>query len=211
MKKDLIIVGAGGFGRELLQWIKDINKVEDKWNILGFIDDDIHALDNFSCSHAIIGTIKDWRPQLNCEFACAIANPEIKQNVVNVLKEKGAVFTSIIHPTAQIAETAEIGEGLVLYPRGLITVNTTIGDFVTVLSSSIGHDAVVGDYTTISSYCDITGGVQIEEKVFLGSRVTIIPKRKIGRGAYVAAGSVVMSNVRAGYHMMGNPAHKMDL
>lgn len=209
--QDLIIVGAGGFGRELLQWIKDINRVEPKWNILGFIDDNLNSLDNLSCDSKVIGTIEDCQPKDGQCFVMGIANPSLKESITRELKTKGAHFVSIIHPTAIVADNAKIGEGIVMYPNSILSVNTVVGDFVTVLSSGIGHDAVIGDYCTISSFCDITGGVRLGNRVFLGSHCTIIPKRRIGDDAYISAGSVVVSNVKSGVQVFGNPARKMDL
>jgi len=207
--KDLIIVGAGGFGRELLQWVKDINSINKKWMIKGFIDDNPSALAGLECDYAVIGSIKDWQPNNNEVFACAIAKPSIKEKVVTSLKLKGASFDSIIHPTSVIGDHNKIGEGLVAYPNSFISTNTTIGDFVTLLCSSIGHDAEVADYSTISSFCDITGGVNIGRRVFLGSHVTIIPGRKIGEDAFLGAGSVVVTHVKEKTKVMGNPAKKI--
>lgn len=207
--KELIIVGAGGFGRELLQWIKDINRVCNKWVIKGFIDDNLSALDKCECEFSVIGRIEDWQPQINQVFACAIANPKVKEKIVKYLKLKGAIFTSIIHPTTIIGNHNKIGEGFVAYPNSVVTVNTKVGDFVTLLTSGIGHDAEIGNFTTISSYCDITGGVIIGERVFLGSHVTIVPGRKIGNDAYLGAGSVVVTHVKEDTKIMGNPAKKI--
>lgn len=207
--KEIIIVGAGGFGRELLQWIKDINRVEHIWNIKGFIDDNPNSLDGSNCDYPVIGSTNDYKPDNNEVFACAIANPKIKEKVVSSLKSKGAKFVSVIHPTAIIGDNIEIGEGLVAYPNSSITTNVKLGSFITLLSSGIGHDAEVDDFSTISSFCDITGGVKLGKRVFLGSHVTIIPGRKIGNDAYIAAGSVVFTNVKENTKMMGNPAKKM--
>ena len=207
---DIIIVGAGGFGREVLQWIKDINKVKQTWNIAGFIDDNLNALNGFACDYKVVGNIKDWQPKENERFVMAVANPKTKQAIAESMKAKGAIFTSLIHPTARISDIAQIGEGLVMYPYSVITVNTKIGNFVSFLSSGMGHDGEIGDYSTISSYCDITGGVKLGKRVFLGSHVTIIPQRKIGDDVYVAAGSVVVTNIKSGTRVFGNPAKKMD-
>lgn len=207
--KELIIVGAGGFGRELLQWIKDINRIQEKWSIKGFIDDNMNALDNLECDYKVIGSIQNWQPKNNEVFACAIAKPNIKEKVVQVLKSKGASFESIIHPLAIVGDHNYIGEGLIAYPNSCITSNVYIGDFITLLCSSIGHDAVVGDYSTISSFCDITGGVNIGKRVFLGSHATIVPGRKIGDDAFVGAGSVVLTHIKKETKVMGNPAKKM--
>ena len=208
--KDILIIGAGGFGREVLQWIKDCNRIKPTWHIMGFLDDNVHALDNLECDYKVVGTIKDWEPTENQRFVMAVANPKTKQIIAESMKAKGAIFTSLIHPTAFISDFSHVGEGLIMYPNSGINVNTRIGDFVTLLSSGIGHDAVIGDYCTVSSYCDITGGVKLGKRVFLGSHVTIIPQRKIGNDVYIAAGSVVMTNLKDGVHVFGNPAQKMD-
>ncbi len=208
--KDLIIVGAGGFGRELLQWIKDINRIERKWNIAGFIDDNVEALKNYKCDYEIIGKLQDWYPDDNQVFACAIANPQIKESIVNKLKSRGAKFEKIIHPNAYIGDFSTIGEGFVMYPGAKVTVNVKIGDFVTLLSSSVGHDVTIGDFTTISSLCGINGNVNIGRRVFIGSNAVIIPSRSIGDDAYIGAGSVVITNIKQSVKVLGNPAKKID-
>ncbi len=209
--KEIIIVGAGGFGRELLQWIKDINKVENKWIIKGFIDDNTSVLDNYECDYKVIGTIRDWEPNQGEVFACAIANPKIKEKIVTELKTKGANFEQIIHPRASIGEFNKIGEGVIMYPSARLTVNIKIGDFVSLLSSGVGHDVTIGDYSTISSNCGINGHVQLGKRVFIGSNSVIIPSRKIRDDAYVGAGSVVVSNIKSGTKVMGNPAKRLSL
>lgn len=207
--KELIVVGAGGFGRELLHWIKAINREHKKWIIKGFIDDNLGALDGYECDYQVIGRIDSWQPGPAEVFACAIAHPQTKEQVVTELKARGAFFENIIHPQASTGEFNKIGEGLVMYPKANLTVNVTIGNFVTLLSSA-GHDVTIGDYSTISSFCGLNGKVQIGKRVFLGSHVAIVPGRKIGDDAFIAAGSVVVSNVKPNKKVMGNPAKTMQ-
>ena len=207
--KELIIVGAGGCGREVLQWAKDINQDSEQWIIKGFIDDNLNALEKKDCSHRVIGTIKDWVPSSNEVFTCCLGSPTAKYTVIELLKRKGAVFTNIIHPNTIIADTAIIGEGVIIYPNAFISCNTKIGSFVTLLMSALGHDAVVGDYTTISAFCDITGYVNVGKSVFMGSHVTIIPNMAIGDGAYLGAGSVVVTPIKPNTKVMGNPAKRI--
>lgn len=209
--KELIIVGAGGFGRELLQMVKEINAGKCKWKIKGFIDDCLEALDPYECDYKVIGTIADWRPQENEVFACAIANPEMKKKVTQDLMQRGAEFTSIVHPDARISEFCKLGKGIVVFSSAAVSVNTRVGDFVTLLASGIGHDVEIGDYSTISANCDITGGVKIANNVFVGTSVTIVPQVKVGEGAYICAGSVVMTKVRANTKVIGYPAKRMRL
>lgn len=209
--KDLIIVGAAGFGREIEQWVGDINKVSPTWNILGFIDDNIHALDNVPSDYSVVGTIKDWIPKDNEFFVLALAFPEVKKKVVALLKEKGAKFATIIHPTATISKFASIGEGVVITQRSGLNANAKVGDYVTILESAVAHDAVVGSYSTLSGRVNVNGHVIVGESVYISCGVSIAPGKKIGNGAKIGIGSVVISNVKAGVTVFGNPAKKLDI
>ena len=208
--KDLIIIGAGGFGREVAQWVEDINRIEETWNILGFIDDNPDALDGFPSDYRVIGSVSGWQPAEDQYFALAIANSGVKEKIAGEFRNKGAKFASIIHPTATVGKHNKIGEGFIAYPGAVVTSNVTIGDFVTLITSGIGHDAVVGDYTTISGFCDITGGCHIGSHVFLGTHACIIPGRTVGDHVYICAGSVVMSDIQDNVKVMGNPARKIN-
>ena len=206
--KKLIIVGAGDMGRELLQWCKEINAAQQKWEIVGFIDDDVSALDPYACDYPIIGAISDYEPSSNEVFALGIAGPAAKERVVETLKAKGAKFTQVIHPRALLSDYTNVGEGVVMYPNVIMGPNTTVGNFATLLSGG-GHDVVIGDYSTVSSLCDLCGHVEIGRKAFIASHVSVIPGKKIGDEAYVGAGSIVIRNVKAGARVFGNPARQI--
>lgn len=210
--KNLLIIGAGGFGRELYQWCKEINAVTPKWSIRGFLDDNLEALDGIDCDINVVGTIKDWQPSYDEEFVLGIAEPTTKEKIVSLLESKGASFVSVIHPEAKIGDFNKLGKGVVIYPGARVTVNATIGDFATILDlATVGHDAIVGNFTTVCGSCGINGHVAVADHVFIGSHVTVAPGCKIGSGAYVGGGSVVVKNVRAGYRVFGNPAKKLML
>lgn len=209
--KEIIILGANGFGREVLQWIKDINKVKEKWIIKGFLDDNLSALDGYICDFEVIGTIKDWKPSENEVFVLAISSPIVKERIVSQFKAKGAVFANVIHPTSIVGEFCEIGEGLVVTPRAKISPNVKIGDFVTILGCGVGHDAVIGDYSTLCGYCAVNGHVKLGKRVFVGTSAVIAPSKNIGDDVYICMGSMVMTNIKQGYKVMGCPAKKVDL
>lgn len=204
--KDLIIVGASGFGREVLQWVKHCNSAEEQWNIKGFIDDNIRALDQYDCDYNIIDSIESYDIKENDRFALAIALPKVKKTVVEILKARGAKFISIIHPSAIVGEFCEIGEGVIVTPNAKISPNVKVGNFVTLLGSGFGHDALVGDYCTITGNCSINGHVQLGEGVFIGSNSCIAPGKKVGAWSVVAMGSMVFRNVKSNTKVMGNPA-----
>ena len=207
---DLIIVGAGNAAREYLQFAKDINKVTPTWNIKGFIADygvDIESLTNGE--YKILGTIVDWQPGENEVYVCAIAEPNGKKKVIQMLCDRGAEFTSLIHPTASISDYTKIGKGLVMYPYSTIGVNAEIGDYVTV-SGGIAHDNIIGDYVTLSGGATLSGHVTVGETAFLGAKSIVAPDIKIGKNAFVCVGSVVIRNVRDNTRVIGNPARRID-
>ena len=139
-QKKLYIVGAGGFGREILQWAKDVNRKNRCWNIMGFLSDDKFKLDNIECDYSIVGGVKDWIPEIDDEYLIAIGEPSDKLKVVNMLKEKGAKFVTLIHPEAHVSEFTSIGEGSIICPNAEISPNVHIGKFTTILNAGLGHD-----------------------------------------------------------------------
>jgi len=208
--KELIIVGASGFGREMVKYIEDINKEKPTWVLKGFIDDNMNALEGLPCDYKVLGTIKDWQPCDTEEFVCALAFPEVKRKIVELLKEKGAKFVTLIHPTATLHTYCTIGEGTVITPYSVISANASVGDYVSILGSNVAHDAIVEDYSTLSGKCALNGHVHCGKMVYMGCGVIVAPSKKIGDGATVGIGSVVISDVKAGTKVFGNPAKRMD-
>lgn len=209
--KDLYIVGAGGCGREVLHIIKDIHRIQGpKWNIKGFLDDTEDPLKGKECDYGVVGTIKDYVPKENDVLVMAIASPQAKQKLVPMLLERGAKFETIIHPTAILGEFNRIGQGTVIYGGFGMSVNIEIGDFVTLLDCTFGHDARVGDFSTISCGCRLLGNAKVGKRVFMGACSIAAPHSVIEDDAYVGVGSVVLRKVRAGRRVFGNPAREMD-
>ena len=206
--KDIIIVGAGGFGREAYYLIKTINAVSTRWKIKGFINDIPVDLKSKKIDVPIIGTIKDWQPSENEVFVMGISSPVGKAKVAGILKQRGARFETLIHPKAEINETVEMGEGCVIGGRSIIGDCVVLGDFVHIAGSSIGQDRQIGDFSTTTAFTNVATG-NIGKRVFVASHAVIL--KDVGDDAFVAAGSIVMSKVRAGMRVMGCPARKMEV
>lgn len=208
--KNLIIIGAGGCGREILQWAKDINKKDKTWNIKGFLDDDANALNNKKCDTPILSSIDAYDIQEEDVFICGIGDSGTRKTVVQKMKDRGAKFVNIIHPTAIVADSCTLGEGVILYPFALVSANAIVSDGCIInMHSSVAHDATLGCYCTISSYCDITGMCTIGDEVFMGTSAKLVPGTKVGDHAFICAGSMVMTRIREGVKVMGNPAKKI--
>jgi len=208
--KRLLIIGAGGFGREVLGYALDIKKENRDWEVYGFLDDNPNALDNYNYDYKIVDTIRNHLIKEDEIFICALGDPKMKLKICQEYKAKGAMFTNIIHPTSRIGRTSTYGQGLIMCPYSSITENVKIGEFNTINSfSGYGHDSIAEDGCTLSAHCDATGYVYLEEGVFLGSNVTIVPSVRIGRYSRIGAGSVVLKNVPANITIFGNPAKRI--
>ena len=205
--KRLLIVGAGGFGREVLCWARDVAPTQSEWRIGGFLDANAAALDGFDVSLEILGDPAEFAPAETDRYICAIGDPATKQRVVTGLASRGAQFATLIHPSVIMGADCRIGDGCIVCPRAVLTTHVTLGRFVTVnIASTVGHDARVGDWCTLSDGVDITGKVSLGEGVFAGSHACVLPGLRIGDGVVVGAGAVVARNVSAGSTMFGVPA-----
>lgn len=207
--ENLIIIGAGGCGREVLQWARDINRAVPTWNIKGFLDDDPNALQEKPCGLTILGSPGRYEVEPDDVFVCAIGNGVLRKKVIENLESRGAQFVSVIHPTAVVADTAVLGKSTVLYPFSLISDNARLGDCCIInMYSSVAHDAVLGEYCTVSAHCDITGMCTVGDRVFMGSGARMVPGVKIGSDVFICAGSTVMSRIKEGMKVIGIPAKR---
>lgn len=206
----LIIMAASGCGREVLQWALDINEKTPRWDFFGFLDYDEHILDGKDCVAKVVGNDDNYEIKENDEFICAVGNSALREKIINRMEARGAKFINLVHPTAIVARSASLGGGVVVYPNTLITADAKIGKGCIInMNCSIAHDVNMGEYCTISPNCNITGMCTIGEHVFMGVGVQIIPAMKVENGAYICAGSVVMTKVNEGARIIGNPAKRI--
>ena len=209
--RKLVIIGAGGFGREMLAWARQSVQFERDWTIKGFIDDNPQALASKNTPAALLDTVQNYAPAAEDVFICAMGVPAIKRRCCEMIGARGGHFTRLIHRTAVLGDNVELGEGVVLCPYTVVSANNRLGFGVAVnLHSSIDHDACVGDWSQVNCHCDLTAAVQIGREVFIGSSVSIIPGITVGDGAYLGAGSVVLRDVPAGAKVFGVPARQKE-
>ena len=209
--KRLLIIGAGGFGREVLGWALDIQPAQDQWEVAGFLDSNQHALKDFSLKYPLIGDPLTFSPSPDDLLVCAIGDTRTKLRLCQHLVSRGAEFVSLIHPTVVMGPNCRIGHGCVLCPGVVLTTNVTLGNFVTLnVHATVGHDVVIGDGCTLNAHSDVTGCAKLGEGVFLGSHAVVLPNARVGDYAVVGAGSVVLKKVRPNTSVMGVPAKQIS-
>lgn len=206
--KDLIIIGASGFGRGVYDMILRINEKEKTFNVLGFIDDNEALWGNKLNGLEVLGGIEYAKEHFDKNVAgtIAIASAGIKRKIVEELNDL-IEWVNIIDPTALVSGFSTVGIGNIVGPYTLLEANCKLGNFCSIVySCAIGHDAVLEDYVSIMDYCDITGYDYLEENVYLGSSVCIIPNKRICKNSVLGAGAVVTSDITEAGTYVGVPA-----
>ncbi len=205
----LIIVGAGGFGREVYGWVKQTPAFLQEHHIesIAFVDDDPSALEGWPHYPAVLGGLEQYQPLAEDVVLCSIGSPSKRREIVKQLEATGAQFVSFLHHTALVNEGASLARGAILCPFSVVSCDAQIGEFFILnVASSVGHDVKIGNFVTFSAHCDATGGVVIGDDCMLGSGSRIIPSVVLGANVKVGAGSVVMRNVKDNTSVFGIPA-----
>jgi len=208
-RKDIAFFGAGGFGREVLTLIKDINKVKHCYNIIGFFDDE-HEKGEIVNGYPILGKTGElncWKTDL--AVVVSVGNPTIKKQVVSKIINPRVQYPTLIHPSVLIgaSEYVQIGKGCIICAGNILTTNIEIGDFVILnLCCTVGHDTIIKDYAAFMPSCNISGEVVIEEGVYCGTGVKIINQTSIGEYATIGAGAVVTKPIPRHCVAVGVPA-----
>lgn len=204
--KNIVIVGAGGFGREVVWLVEDINKKNNEWNIVGFVDDNEDLQGIEINGYNVVGNV-EWLKNQELYAIIAIGDPVIKKKVIDRIKDSKNKYPVLIHPNVICSDKVSIGEGTIICASNIITVNIEIGKHVIInLDCTIGHDAVIGDYTTILPSVNVSGFVKTEECVSVGTGSAIIQGVSIGKNTVVGAGAVVVRDLPANCTAVGAPA-----
>lgn len=207
--KEITILGAGDFGKEVVWLIEEINRVKPTYIILGFLDDDENKIGKNINGYECLGPISYLNvinKNHNSSAVIANQNPEIRKKIVDMFPDFEN-WETLIHPSVNISKSSSIGRGCVICASGNISVNTNIGDFCLFnISVTIGHDCEIGNYVSIMSGSCISGHVIIGDFAYLGTNCTVIPQMKVGTHSKIGAGSVVIRNVKPMVTVMGVPA-----
>ncbi|BAU28095.1 sugar O-acyltransferase (sialic acid O-acetyltransferase NeuD family) [Aneurinibacillus soli] len=212
--KQILIIGAGGHGREIAQLVRDINRKSNSWELLGYLDENKSLTNQWLNGFPVLGTLDLLQLELyrSVYVICAIGKVQVRKKLVNHLKNKFSwvKFATLIHPTAVVGDEIVIGEGSVICANSVVTTNVTLGQHVLInYGCTIGHDSLLEDFATILPGSNLSGNVTIRTCVEVGTGTAIIPGVEIKANTIVGAGAVVTRSLPADCTAVGVPAKVM--
>jgi len=207
VSRDLIIIGAGGDGRNAADIAQEPGS---EWNLLGFVDDDPKKQGLRINGVPVLGTTADLHRFDSARFVVLVGHAEnwfIGKKRVRELALEPERYATIVHHTSIVSKHATIGPGSVILPLVTVMANAEVGSHTFIASkANVGHDSRVGDYASISVLTVVAGNVTIEEGAYVGMGVSIRGGITVGKWSIVGMGSVVTSDVPAYHVVAGVPA-----
>lgn len=206
MKKNLIIVGAGGLGRIVCDVLMKNEPFCETYSVAGFLDTRPELILPENIGLPLLGSPLDYVVSDNDVFIVAVGSPEWRMALVAPLLAQQAEFISYSDGSSIGART-HLGAGTFITPGSVVSVDCIIGDFSYLDTYVIlGHDVEIGKHCMIGAMSFIAGGVRVGDGAIIHPRSTIAKDIVIGEGATIGIGSVVVKNVPAGVTIFGNPA-----
>ena len=208
--KDLYIIGADGFGREVAWIVERINSIKPTWNLKGFIDDNETLWGNTEGEYHVFGGCEYLSALEDVYAVCAVGSSNVRKKIIEKLKDTSVKFATLVDPSVLYSNSVKIGEGAIVCAGTIITVDVNIGDHVIVnLDCTIGHDAVIDDFVTIYPSVNVSGNVLIGECSELGTGTQIIQGKKVISNTIIGAGAIVVKDCLESGTYVGSPAKKI--
>jgi sugar O-acyltransferase (sialic acid O-acetyltransferase NeuD family) len=207
MRTPLIIVGAGGHGRETALLVEQINTQQPLFDLLGFVDDDRLRVGTMVSGYPVLGPVADVRSfPPHVQVVLGVGAPAIKRQITTKWLV-GRTLPILVHPSVMMGTRVSVGEGTQLHAGVILTTDITIGRGVTINRRvDISHDDVIGDFSTLAPSVSLAGAVHVEEGVDVGIHASCLPGIRLGAHSVIGAGAVVIRDVPAGATAVGVPA-----
>ena len=221
MSTPLVVVGAGGFGREVVDIVEAINAAElDRrgeapWHLLGVVDDHLGAenrarLEDRSLRH--LGSTEQFLATADREvvFVVGIGSPAVRRRVAASFEAAGFSSTVLVDPTSSIGSRVDLGAGSIVCAGVRITTNITLGRHVHLNNNAtVGHDTTIGDFVSLNPQAAVSGDCVIEDDVLIGVAGVVLNQLRVGRGAVVGGAACVVRDVEPGVTVVGVPARPL--
>lgn len=199
----VVIVGAGGHGREVLQVLRDEGRAE----FLGFLDDREPDPDLLSRIDARwLGPVAQLAdlPE-DVEYVVGIGSGAVRQAIDAQAGDRGAY--TLVHPWASVGPDVALSPGVVVFAFATVTTNIRLGRHVHVgRGCAVGHDSTLEDYVTLFPLSSVSGNVHLKPKVTVGTTASIRQGLRVGDGTTIGSGAAVVTDLPPGVVAVGVPA-----
>ena len=197
--KNIVIIGAGGLGRETEWLIERINnsKQEAEWNILGYVDDNIPKGQKIRHSSVICNIDDLLNVNDKTYVVIAIANVYTRKKIYEKLKENlNLEFPNLIDPTA-ITGDVDFGMGNIIFANVVMTIDVKVGNFAVIIyNCTIAHNAELADFVTIYPNANVSGNVHVSSLVEIGTGSQITQLKSVCSNVVIGAGAVIVKSIK---------------
>jgi sugar O-acyltransferase (sialic acid O-acetyltransferase NeuD family) len=207
--RDLVIVGAGGHGREVLDVVEAINRTHPTWRVAGFLDDGAPALDRLERRGVTWRGDTEMLATLDESVAIAVAIGDggARRAVAGRLAHSGHTAVTLVHPGATVGGDNRLAAGVLIAAGCHVTTNVTIGAHSHLnVATLVHHDCVLGAFVTLSPGVIVNGDVALGDDVWIGPGAVIGRGVTVAKQAVIGAGAVVLDDVPEGDRVAGVPA-----
>lgn len=210
MTAALVIIGCGGFGREVHDVVDAINAVTPTWEVVGYLDDAPSAANRALVQDRgsqVLGGLGELEA-LPASFAVVgIGDAAARRSIDDALTRAGWSSATLVHPAATLGHAVLLSPGVVVCAGARLTTHIHLGRHVHVDQAvTIGHDTSVGAYSRLNPQACVSGSVTLGEEVLVGASATILQGLSVSDGATVGAAACVVRDVPAGVTVKGVPA-----
>ncbi len=211
MRRKIVIIGTGGLAREVAMVIEQINALNQRWDLCGFITDRPDEVGKDLGIASIIGD-DNWilEQDFQSDIALGIGYPKLRAKVLTryLAQPERFHFPNLVHPTVTLDyHRVELGQGNVLAAGCRFTCDISVHDFnLFNLNVTVGHDVVVGSYNVINPGANISGGVVLKNRILVGTGSQILENMEVGNDAIIGASALVRTFISEGQTRVGVPA-----
>lgn len=204
---ELVIVGAGGHGRELASLIAGVNAADPTYHVAGFVDDGPSEPDRLErLGLPLLGDVS-WLVDRPRPFALGIGTSSTRRAVAARLEAAGCEPVGLVAATGSLGLDVRLGPGTVVHEHATVTTNVTIGAHSHLnVGCAVQHDSVLGQFVQMSPGVFINGDCVIGDDVFIGSGAVVTRGIRVGAGARIGAGATVLTDVAPNSLVVGTPA-----
>lgn len=207
--ENLVLIGAGGLGRETVEAVRACNEINPRWNLLGFLDDGL-APDSSVGGVRVLGPTSEISRIPDAKVVLCTARPDrywSRKQLVASLSLPPSRYATIIHPAASIGSSVRVGAGCIVLAGSVATADVDIGPHVAIMPNCVlTHDDRIGPYVTFGAGVRLAGEVTVGEGAYMGSGCMVRENVSIGPWALVGMGSLILVDVPSTQVWAGSPA-----